>query len=79
MISDDENWEYINQSKPPLRWVANMFGSIGSWAILKCAFADEDGKVFTAKVYGEIYSLFFPLYHKYGSYYKLNRQIEEDI
>lgn len=76
---DDEDWEYIHQSLPPLRWLANIFGSISSWAILKGVYAEEDERVIAAKIYGEIWSLFFPLSSKYGSYYKLIRKIDEDL
>jgi hypothetical protein len=79
MLFDDDNWKLIHQSLPPLRWLANGFGNIGSWAILRCAFAEEDERMFAAKIYGKIYSLFMPLSNKYGSYYKLDRQIEEDL
>ena len=79
MLFDDSSWKYIHQSKPPLRWIANVIGSIGSWAVLKCAFAEEDKRNNAAAIYGYIYSVTMPVWQKYGSFYKLERQIEEDI
>lgn len=79
MLFDDDNWKLVHQSIPPLRWIANTFGNIGSWAMLQHVFAEEDKRPIAARIYAEIYSLFMPLSNKYGSYYKLDRQIEEDI
>lgn len=81
MLFEDDDWvtTRIDQSKPPLRWYANMMGSIGSWAILKCAFADEDGREKAASIYGYIYSKTLPIWSKYGTHYKVNMPIEEDI
>lgn len=75
----EDDWKLIHQSKPPLRWIANVIGSIGSWAVLKCAFAEEDGREKAAEIYGVIYSKTLPIWTKYGSHYRLDRQIEEDI
>lgn len=82
MIHEDDdiyNWKttLIHQSIPPLRWYANILGSIGSWAVLRCAFAEEDNRDFAAKAYGYIYSITMPTWHKYGSYYKVEMPIED--
>lgn len=67
----------IDNSRPPLRWLANLMGEIGGWAILRCAFADEDGRETAAKIYGVIYSATIPLYMKYGTFYKLKFKDDE--
>ncbi len=79
MLFEDDDWETsrVDQSKPPLRWLANMMGSIGSWAVLRCAIADEDGRYKTASMYGYIYSKTLPLWTKYGTFYKLKPPMEE--
>ena len=76
---DEWKTTLVHQSIPPLRWFANIMGSIGSWAILECAFAEEDGREKAASIYGYIYSMTLPIWTKYGSYYKVDMQIEEDI
>lgn len=75
----NDDWVLVHNSIPPLRWLANICGSIGSWAMLRCVFAEEDNKPIAAKIYGEIYSLSFPLWQKYGSYYKKVNEIDEDL
>lgn len=62
-----------NQSRPPLRWIANTLGNIGSWSILKLALLDEDEKYgWQYKMYGVIHDLTWPVYRKYGTFYKLD-------
>ena len=62
-----------HNSKPPLRWIANIFGSIGSGSILKLAFLDEDENYgWRYKMHGIIYDLTWPIYRKYGTFYKLD-------
>jgi hypothetical protein len=60
----------IDNSRPPLRWIANLFGSISCWAILRLAYLDEDENFgFRYKVFSFIHNLTWPLYHKYGTFY----------
>ncbi len=60
-----------HKSRPPLRWIANIAGTIGGWAILKIAIYDEDENFnFRYKVFSIIYDIFMPTYIKYGSFYK---------
>lgn len=62
-----------HNSKPPLLWIANIFGSIGSRAIWHLALLDEDENYgWRYKMYGIIHDLTWPLYRKYGTFYKLN-------
>lgn len=71
---DDER---IDQSRPPLRWIANLFGEIGGWAILRLSYAEEYDKKIAAKIYEFIFSKTFPLYQKYGTFYKVKRDNED--
>ena len=62
-----------HKSRPPLRWVANLFGSISSWAILKASYLDEEKNFgWKYKVYGYIYSFTWPTYYNYGTFYKID-------
>ena len=68
-----DNSEIVHKSRPPLRWVANFFGWIGGWVILKICFLDEDENFgLRYKFYSFIYDLFMPIYFKYGSFYEFN-------
>ena len=64
----------INQSRPPLRWLANLAGEISTAAIMRVSWAEEDGKDkgFRYKIDGFLYDNLFSFYHKYGTYYKVN-------
>ena len=81
MDEDDIDWDYerVDNSRPPLRWIANLFGEIGGWAILRCSYAEEYEKKIQAKVYGFIFDRTYPLYQKYGTFYRVIRHIEEDL
>lgn len=62
-----------HNSRPPLRWIANVFGSIGSWSIWHVALLDEyENYGWKYKFYGAIHDCTWPLYRKYGSFYKLD-------
>jgi hypothetical protein len=57
----------------PLRWIANMCGSIAGWAILKASNLDEDG-IYGIKydIYSNIYKFTWPIYYKFGTMYSLD-------
>jgi hypothetical protein len=59
-----------HKSKPPLRWIANLFGEIGSWAIMHVADLDDQRNFgWRYKIYSKIYGIFMPAYYNYGSFY----------
>lgn len=61
-----------HNSKPPLRWIANLAGSIASKNMLKLSYMEDDGiKGFRYKYYGWLWDTFWPIYQKYGTFYKL--------
>lgn len=63
----------VNQSRPPLRWIANLAGEISGWAILKAAYMDEDGKYgWKYEFYSRTFRLFNPISMKYGTHYKID-------
>lgn len=69
-----DNSIVTHKSKPPLRWIANWAGSIGSSGLLKISYLEDEGKIdtFRYKYNGWKWDLFWPIYQKYGTYYTLD-------
>jgi hypothetical protein len=63
-----------HKSKPPLRWIANWAGSIASKNMLELSYMEDEGldKGFRYKYYGWLWDTFWPIYSKYGTFYRLN-------
>jgi hypothetical protein len=63
-----------HNSKPPLRWIANWAGSIASRNMLELSYMEDEGldKGFRYKYYGWLWDTFWPIYQKYGTFYKLD-------
>jgi hypothetical protein len=77
-----EGWrtKRVDNSRPPLRWIANIFGEIGGWAIMKVAILEEEENFgLRYKLASSMYSIFMPLYMKYGTFYKIDIEDREDI
>ena len=78
MLFDDENWKVIHKSRPPLRWAANLAGSIASSGILKVSYMEEDEyEGWRYKVNLFLWDTFYPIYDKYGTVYQLVREEDE--
>lgn len=75
-FDEDIDWESIrvDNSKPPLRWIANWFGSIASYGILEVSYLEENNKTNTLKYkfYEFLWSTFWPIYDKYGTFYSID-------
>ncbi len=67
----------VDNSRPPLRWIANWFGSIASSAIMRISWAEEYEKNygFRYKLDGLIWDYLWPIYNKYGTFYKLDMDL----
>jgi len=66
----------IHKSRPPLRWIANLAGEIASKGILKVSYMEEDGYTgWKYKFNGWLWDAFWPIYQKYGTFYKLNMDL----
>lgn len=83
MYDDDElEWKTtrVDNSRPPLRWIANLAGEISSSALMRMSWAEEGeyDNSFKYKVDLFIWDKFWPIYEKYGTYYKVNIDREED-
>jgi len=63
-----------HKSRPPLRWIANWAGSIASKNMLELSYMEDEGldKGFRYKYYGWLWDTFWPIYSKYGTFYRLN-------
>lgn len=64
----------VHNAKPPLRWIANWAGSIASHGLLEISYLEDEGLTnsFKYKYYGFLWDTFWPLYRKYGTYYKID-------
>ncbi len=61
-----------HNSRPPLRWIANWAGSIASKNMLKVSYMEEEDTGFKYKYYLFLWDTFWPIYQKYGTFYKLD-------
>jgi hypothetical protein len=84
MYEDDDalDWKTtrVDKSRPPLRWIANLAGSIASSGILKVSYMEEENKtnIFKYKYYGWLWDTFWPIYEKYGTFYEVKVDREEE-
>lgn len=64
----------VNNSRPPLRWIANLAGSLASSSIMRISWAEEDQKSYgiAYKINSLIWKTCWPIYYKYGTFYKLD-------
>jgi hypothetical protein len=70
----------IDKSRPPLRWIANLAGSIASRGLLDISYMeDNDYKGWKYKVNLFLWDKFYPIYNKYGTFYEVDFGDEEDI
>jgi hypothetical protein len=81
MHSDDDvgEWEFeaIHNSRPPLRWIANLAGKVACAGILDISYMEDanyTGWRYKLKIF--LWNTFWPIYNKYGTMYKLKN--EED-
>lgn len=83
MYDDDAvEWKSIrtDKSRPPLRWIANWAGSIGSYGLLEISYMEDEGKTnsFKYKLYGWLWDTFWPIYDRWGTFYTLKWEEEEE-
>ena len=67
----------IDNSRPPLRWIANWAGSIASSAIMRISWAEECEKNYGFKYKRDrlIWDILWPFSSKYGTFYKLDMDL----
>lgn len=76
MFDDDAiEWETerIDNSRPPLRWIANLAGHFASGAMVRMFNREEDGidSSFGYEVDKIIWDKLWPFYEKYGTVYEM--------
>ena len=65
----------IDRSRPPLRWIANLAGTIATSSILKVSYLEEDAyEGWRYKVNLFLWDTFWPIYDKYGTIYEVETQ-----
>ena len=64
----------VNNSKPPLRWIANLAGSVASSGLLRISYAEECGKNYGLRYKLDLFlwDNLWPIYNKYGTFYKID-------
>jgi len=78
MLFDEENWKVIHNSRPPLRWIANLAGDIASRGLLDISYMEDAGYTgWRYKVNLFLWNNLYPIYRKYGTVYQLVRDIDE--
>lgn len=71
MIDFDDSVR-VDNSRPPLRWIANWCGSRASAAIMRISWAEEDNhdSGWRYKRDSKIWDYLWPTYEKYGTFYE---------
>jgi hypothetical protein len=80
MPFEDDNWKFevIHQSRRPLRWIANLAGSIASQGLLDISYMEDEGYTgWRYKVNLFLWDNLYPFYNKYGTYYKMINEEDE--
>lgn len=82
MQFDDDalEWKFrtIHNSRPPLRWIANLAGSIASKGLLDVSYMEDEGYTgWKYKLNLFLWDTFYPIYNKYGTVYEYIREEDE--
>lgn len=80
MRYEDDDWKFevIHKSRPPLRWIANLAGDIASSGLLDVSYMEDEGyEGWRYKLNLWKWDTFWPIYNKYGSYYKMINDEDE--
>lgn len=64
----------INKTKVlPLRWFANICGSISGWAIMRISYQDElEDFGWRYKLHSAIWKITWPIYYRFGTFYEMD-------
>jgi hypothetical protein len=69
----------IDKSRPPLRWIANLAGSIASRGLLDISYMEDNGYTgWRYKVNLFLWDTFYPIYNKYGTFYEVDFGDEDE-
>ena len=75
--SDDFEYKKIVNSRPPLRWIANISGSLATYCINRAFDAKDKGKLDLSDFYGNLGSKLIEPYIKWGTMYKVKLKDED--
>jgi len=66
-----------HKSRPPLRWIANLAGTIATSGLLRISYAEEYEKNYGFRYYFDIWlwDTFWPIYSRYGTFYTLDMDL----
>lgn len=67
---DDWNFKRVDKSRPPLRWIANLFGSWAAYHIVKAFRAQDNNKDYACYVHGYMGHILMKPYMKWGTFYE---------
>ncbi len=63
----------------PLRWFANMCGSIAGWAIMRISYHDElEDFGWRYKLHSFVWKMTWPVYYKFGTFYEFSFDMSGD-
>ena len=63
----------VDRSRPPLRWIANIAGSIASKGLLDVSYMEDNNYTgWRYKVNLFLWDTFWPIYDKYGTFYEVD-------
>lgn len=83
MYDDDSlEWESvrIDNSRPPLRWIANLAGHFASNAMMRMFDREENGidSSFGYRIDEFIWDKLWPIYDRWGTFYHMKTEIDSD-
>jgi len=69
-----------HNSNPPLRWIANWAGLIGSSGLLNMSYLEDEAQTdtFRYKFYVWKWDTFWPIYRKYGTFYTMDIDLNDN-
>lgn len=75
----DNNIKINKTNILPLRWFANMCGSIAGWAIMHISYHDElEDFGWRYKLHSFIWKITWPVYYRFGTMYEFSFDMNGD-
>lgn len=76
-LSDE--YEKIDKSRPPLRWIANLFQSASSYFLVRSMNYQDQGKKILASLFSDTGTILLIPYIKWGTIYRRKRKDDYSI
>jgi len=75
----DNNIKINKTNIIPLRWFANVCGSISGWAIWRISYYDElENFGWRYKLHSTVWKITWPIYYKFGTFYEFSFDMSGD-